>query len=294
MTTEISNVISTLGKTYEELTLAQKRIAEVIVEDPEFVAFATVDKLANRLGVSPSTIVRFAYRIGLDGYPELQKRVQDLIRGQLHRGAGVDGGRSATAHLGEDGPLVTSLAHDIDNLQRTVARLNIHDLEKGVHLLTSARGIYVAGGFASESLVHYTLLTLGRTRGGTLPLTGDSLTAVRLLDISSQDAVLAFSFPPYASRTLQVVNAARRQGASIVAITDTPLAPVAQSSDVTLSTSVSGIGPQNSLIAPMAVANALLNAIVVKTSDARERYARVFSVMNDWGAFLLRGDDAET
>jgi DNA-binding MurR/RpiR family transcriptional regulator len=77
-----------------------------------------------------------------------------------------------------------------------------------------------------------------------------------------------------------------------VAITDTPLAPIAQSSDVTLSTNVSGIGLQNSLVAPMAVANALLNAIVVQTPAARERYSKVFSVMNDWRAFLLRGDDA--
>jgi DNA-binding MurR/RpiR family transcriptional regulator len=293
MTIDISNVISELGKTYEDLTLAQKRIAEVIVEDPEFVAFATVDKLANRLGVSPSTIVRFAYRIGLDGYPELQQRVRDLIRGQLHRGAAGGDGRSATAHLGEDGPIVSSLAHDIDNLHRTVSRLDVHDVEKAVHLLVSARSIYVAGGFASESLVQYTVLTLGRTRGGTVALSGDSQTAVRLLDISAEDAVLAFSFPPYASRTLHIVGAARRQGASVVAITDTPLAPIAQSSDVTLSTSVSGIGPQNSLIAPMAVANALLNAIVVDTAESRERYARVFAVMNDWQAFLLRGDDAD-
>jgi DNA-binding MurR/RpiR family transcriptional regulator len=292
MSIDAPNVITELGKSYEDLTLSQKRIAEVIVEDPEFVAFATVDKLANRLGVSPSTIVRFAYRMGLDGYPELQQRVRDLVRGQLHRSSGAGDARSATAHLGDDGPLVASLAHDIDNLHRTVSRLSVQDLKKAVHLLVSARSIYVAGGFASESLVQYTVLTLGRTRGRTIALTGDSQTAVRLLDLSAEDAVLAFSFPPYASRTLQVVDAARRQGASVVAITDTPLAPIAQSSDVTLTTYVSGIGLQNSLIAPMAVANSLLNAIVVGTPDAHDRYARVFSVMNEWQAFLLRGDDA--
>jgi DNA-binding MurR/RpiR family transcriptional regulator len=291
LTIDMSDVIPGLGKTYEDLTLAQKRIAEVIVEDPEFVAFATVDKLAIRLKVSPSTIVRFAYRMGLEGYPDLQRRVRDLVRGQLARGVGTGDGASATAHLGADGLLVKSLAHDIDNLYRTVARLDVHDLEKAVGLLVSAREIYVAGSFGSESLAQYTVLTLGRIRGGAVALTGDSQTAVRLLDVSSKDAVLAFSFPPYSSVTLDVVRAARRQGASVVTITDTPLAPIAQSSDVTLSTSVSGVGPQNSLIAPMAVANALLNAITVNTAASRERYARVFAMMNEWDTFLLRGDD---
>lgn len=290
MTFDITSVITELGKTYEDLTLSQKRIAEVIVEDPEFVAFATVDKLATRLGVSPSTIVRFAYRIGLDGYPELQQRVRDVVLRQLQRGTGEEGGGSATAHMPE-GPIAASLAHDIDNLHRTVSRLSATDLQEAVKLLLAARSIYVAGGFASESLVQYTVLALGRTRGGTIALTGDSPTAARLLDLSERDALLAFSFPPYASRTLHVVDAARRQGASVVAITDTPLAPIAQGSDVMLTTHVSGIGMQNSLIAPMAVTNALLNAIVLETPDAPERYGRIFSLMNEWHTFLLRGDD---
>lgn len=286
----VADVITELGKSYEDLTLSQKRIAEVIVESPEFVAFATVDKLASRLGVSPSTIVRFAYRIGLDGYPELQQRVRDLIRGQLRRNASADGSMSVTAHLGE-GTIASSLDHDLENLHNTISRLALADLERAVEVLVSARSIYVAGGLASESLVQFCVLALARTCGNTTALTGDSQTAVRLLDMSTDDAVLAFSFPPYASRTLQIVSSARRAGASVVAITDTPLSPIAQSSDVTLSTNVSGIGLQNSLIAPLAVANALLNAIVLQSSDAKERYAKVFAVMNDWDAFLLRGDD---
>jgi DNA-binding MurR/RpiR family transcriptional regulator len=81
------DVIEELRTKYDQLTQSQKRIAEAIVEDPQFVAFATVDKLANRLGVSPSTIVRFAYRLGIDGYNDLQERVRTIIRSQLRGGA---------------------------------------------------------------------------------------------------------------------------------------------------------------------------------------------------------------
>jgi DNA-binding MurR/RpiR family transcriptional regulator len=77
------DVLSAVRRKYDELTHSQKRIAEAIVEDPEFVAFATVDKLAERISVAPSTVVRFAYKIGLNGYPDLQERVRKVVRGQM-------------------------------------------------------------------------------------------------------------------------------------------------------------------------------------------------------------------
>ena len=78
-----ADVIQSLRKSYDELTRSQKLIAEAIVEDPEFVAFATVDKMAAKLGVSPSTVVRFTYRLGLTGYQDLQERVRTLVRSQM-------------------------------------------------------------------------------------------------------------------------------------------------------------------------------------------------------------------
>src|ERR687895_2795501 len=94
------DVISELRRGYDELTKSQKRIAEAIVEDPEFVAFATVDKMASRLGVSPSTVVRFTYRLGLTGYQDLQERVRTLVRSQMRSAAGDADEGQGLAHLG--------------------------------------------------------------------------------------------------------------------------------------------------------------------------------------------------
>jgi DNA-binding MurR/RpiR family transcriptional regulator len=112
-----------LQRNYADLTQSQKRIAEAIVDNPEFVAFATVDKLSARLGIASSTIVRFAYRLGLDGYPELQERVRELVRSRFRgadEGAGDEG---AVAHLGE-GTAAASLRRDLDNLRHTIADLD--------------------------------------------------------------------------------------------------------------------------------------------------------------------------
>ncbi|HEY5303632.1 MAG TPA: MurR/RpiR family transcriptional regulator [Acidimicrobiales bacterium] len=285
-----ANVLTDLRRSYKDLTLSQKRIAELIVEDPEFVAFATVEKLAARLGVSPSTIVRFAYRVGLSGYPDLQQRIRDIVRTQMRPSPNGDGNqRSDAAHLGE-GTLAKSLIHDSENLRATIARLSVTDLEHAVAILLRARWIYVAGGFASEALAKYVSVQLTRMSGRVGILSGDLNAAPMLLDITKDDALLAFSFPPYAARTLQIVSAAKDRGASIVAITDTPVAPVAQQVDVVLATNVSGIGLQNSLIAPMAVANALLNALAEQMPESTSRYDQLFRMMNDWNSFLLRDD----
>ena len=285
-----ANVLTDLRHSYKDLTLSQKRIAELIVEDPEFAAFATVEKLASRLGVSPSTVVRFAYRVGLSGYPELQQKVRDVVRTQMRPSPSGDGkGSSEAGHLGE-GTIAKSLVHDSENLRATIARLSISDLDHAVAILLQARWIYVVGGFASEALAKYVSVQLSRMSGRVSILSGDANTAPMLLDITKDDALLAFSFPPYATRTLQTVTAAKDRGASIVAITDTPVAPVAQQVDVVLATNVSGIGLQNSLIAPMAVANALLNALAEQMPESTSRYDQIFRMMNDWNSFLLNDD----
>ena len=284
-----ANVLTDMRHSYKDLTLSQKRIAELIVEDPEFAAFATVEKLAARLEVSPSTIVRFAYRVGLSGYPELQQKVRDVVRTQMRPSPSGDGKVSSEAgHLGE-GTIAKSLIHDSENLRATIARLSISDLDHAVEILLQARWIYVVGGFASEALSKYVSVQLSRMSGRVSALRGDN-TASMLLDITKDDALLAFSFPPYAARTLRTVTAAKDQGASIVAITDTPVAPVAQQVDVVLATNVSGIGLQNSLIAPMAVANALLNALAEQMPESTSRYDQIFRMMNDWNSFLLNDD----
>jgi DNA-binding MurR/RpiR family transcriptional regulator len=122
------DVFSTVRRKYDELTHSQKRIAEAIVEDPEFVAFATVDKLAERLSIAPSTIVRFAYKIELNGYPDLQERVRNVVRGQMRtRPHGTDANIELASHLEPSGQ-AASLLHDLDNLRQTIVGLDATSL----------------------------------------------------------------------------------------------------------------------------------------------------------------------
>ena len=280
------DVMTELQRNYADLTQAQKRIAEAIVDNPEFVAFATVDKLSARLGIASSTIVRFAYRLGLDGYPELQERVRVLVRSRL-RGAGDAGDDSSIAHLGES-TAAASLRHDLDNLRNTVSELDAATLDKAVDVICRARRVFFTGGLASGPLAEYTAHTFNRLRGGAQVL-GLGDTAAEILGLTPEDALVVFSFPPYASQTLQILDAARKRGVVVVGITDSPISPLGKV-DVTLTSRVSGVGPQNSLVGPLAIINVLLNGVAAKNPGSADRYRQIFGLLDEWNAFFLKGN----
>ena len=281
------DVMTELQRNYADLTQSQKRIAEAIVENPEFVAFATVDKLAARLGIASSTIVRFAYRLGLDGYPELQERVRVLVRSRFRGADEGSGDESAVAHLG-DSTAAASLRRDLENLRHTIADLDGVTIEKAVGLLTAAPRVFFTGGLSSRALAAYAAHTLNRLRGNVRMLSAEDASA-DILEMTADDVLVVISFPPYASQTLQILNAARGRDVTIVGITDSPISPLG-TVDVTLSARVSGIGPQNSLVAPIAVVNVLLNGVAASSPGSADRYRQIFGLFDEWNSFVLKGN----
>jgi DNA-binding MurR/RpiR family transcriptional regulator len=282
------DVMNDLQRSYADLTQAQKRIAEAIVEDPEFVAFATVDKLSARLGIASSTIVRFAYRLGLDGYPELQERVRVLVRSRMRSPDGSGNPDDLVAHLG-DGAVARSLGRDMENTRRTILDLDRDTMNRAVQLVRQARKVYFSGGLASDFLAEYAALALDRIRGNSSVIAA-AHAAPAIVGMTGDDVLVVFSFPPYASRSLKIVDAARKQGAHVIGITDSPISPLGQLVDLVLTAHVSGIGPQNSLVAPMALTNVLINGVVAESPDASDRYRRIFELMDEWDTFVLKGE----
>ena len=283
------DVIEELRHRYDQLTQSQKRIAEYIVEHSQAVAFSTVDRMAAQLGVNPSTIVRFTYRLGLDGFPDLQERMRELVRGQLSRtGDPINEGHVAS-HL-EGTSFGASLSHDWQNLHRTIAGIDAGGFGRAVNVLARARRVYVVAGFSTFPVAHYFALILDRLRSDiSLLASNDAFATPRLVEMKSEDCVVAFTFPRYASATHRIALWAKENKAKVVAVTDSPISAVGQIADVVLLAASSGTGMQNSMVAPMAVANALLNGVAAsRGTSALERYNRHDHLMNRWDAFLLK------
>jgi DNA-binding MurR/RpiR family transcriptional regulator len=236
--------------------------------------------------VSPSTIVRFAYRIGLAGYPDLQEQVRGKLLRVLRNGDASES-RGAASHLGHS-LASSSLQHDVEILATTAQRTDTADVEAAIALLAQARRVRVIGGMTAFSIAYYTAVTLDRVRDGVLLLRGEPLPTGPLLDLAEEDVVLAFSFPPYAKSTLDAVRATKARGASVVAVSDSPISPVRDSVDVLLPVVVSGIGAQNSLVAAMALANVIVNGVTLAVPDALERYAETVRLLSGWDVYLLQ------
>jgi DNA-binding MurR/RpiR family transcriptional regulator len=293
-TVSSGDVIEELRRRYDRLTQSQKRIAEYIVEHPQAVAFSTVDQMAGELDVNPSTIVRFTYRLGLNGFPDLQERMRELVRGQLSRTGDPINESLVAGHL-EGTSFGASLSHDWQNLHHTIANIDAADFARAVNILAHARRVYVVAGFTTFPVAHYFALVLDRLRTDiSLLASNDAFTTPRIIEMKSDDCVLAFTFPRYAAATHRIALWARENKAKVIAVTDSPISAVGQIADVVLRAPSAGTGMQNSMVAPMAVANALLNGVAaVKGTSALERYSRHDRLMNRWDAFLLKLDGAD-
>lgn len=288
------DVIDELRRQYDRLTQSQKRIAEYIVDHPDRVAFATVDQMASQLGVNPSTIVRFTYRLGLKGFPDLQERTRQLVRGQLSAASEIVNENSVLSHL--DGTVFgASLGQDLQNIRRTIAALSADDLQRASDMIVAARRVFVAGSFAAHTVASYLTLSLDRIRGNTTVWGADmTLQPSQALEVTAQDCLVAFTSAPYAVATHRAAQVAKEARAKVIAVTDTPISAVGQMADLVLATTSTGSGMQNSFVAPMAVANALLNGVAAAVGErAIERYDRLYKLVNRWDTFLLKGDDGE-
>jgi len=274
------DVIEEMRRRYNLLTQSQKRIADFVVEQSNAVAFLTVDQMALRLGVNASTVVRFCYRLGLSGFPDLQDRLRTALRGQLAPAAG----RTAAMHL-EGTVFGASLAHDMANLERTLRGLTREGLGRAVAALTAARRVYAVAGFSAFSVAHLFGLELSRLRPDVYTLqSDDGVSTVRLAEMGEADCMVAFTFPRYARFTQRAAALARERRSRLVVVTDTPVSPAGQIADIVLVAYPGGTGLQNSMVAPMAVANALINGwVAAKGTDALDRYStsdRMFDTLN--------------
>lgn len=288
------DVIEELRRRYDRLTQSQKRIAEYIVEHPQAVAFSTVDQMAGELDVNPSTIVRFTYRLGLNGFPDLQERMRELVRGQLSRTGDPTNESQVAGHL-EGTSFGASLSHDWQNLHHAIANIDAAGFARAVNILAHARRVYVVAGFTTFPVAHYFALVLDRLRADiSLLASNDAFATPRIIEMKAEDCVLAFTFPRYAAATHRIAMWAKENKAKVIAVTDSPISAVGQIADVVLLAPSAGTGMQNSMVAPMAVANALLNGVAaVRGTSALERYSRHDRLMNRWDAFLLKWDGAD-
>lgn len=262
-----SDILSTIQDQLRTFSKGQKLIAGFILQSYDKAAFMTASKLGKTVGVSESTVVRFAVELGFDGYPSMQKTLQELVRNKL---TSVQRMEVANDRIGNQDVVSTVLQADIDTLRKTSEALDRREMEQSVDAILRARHIYIIGVRSSAAIASF-LNFYFRNIFDHVSLISSTATSEmfeQLLRVGKEDVVIGISLPRYSSRTVKTMQFVHDRGATLISITDKPDAPAGKVADHVLVAKSDMVSIVDSLVAPMSVVNALIVAVSRKREAA--------------------------
>ncbi|MGL5416983.1 MAG: MurR/RpiR family transcriptional regulator [Clostridium sp.] len=256
---------------FSKLSKGQKLIAEYILNDYDKAAFMTAAKLGVSVGVSESTVVRFANELGFSGYPKLQKALQELIKNKLTT---VQRLELSNDYISDEDALKGVLKSDMENIRLTLEKIDPKVFEQVVDEIFKAKNIYIIGLRSStavaEFLGFYLNIILQNVRTVSY---GISDIFEQIINVREGDLVIGIGFPRYASKTIDALDFSKSRGAKVVAITDSVNSPLATKSDMALIAQSNMASFVDSLVAPLSLINALIIAVGMRE---KENIANIF------------------
>ncbi len=281
----ITHLLVRIDAKMNTFSKGQKLIAEFIEQHYDRAAFLTASKLGELVGVSESTVVRFATELGYSGYPELQKAMQEMIKDKLTSVQRID---VTAAKIGDGNVLDTVLNQDIQKIRRTLEETSREDFDRAVESIINAENIYIFGVRSSSSLASFLGYYFELILGNVHIVTDSSRSGMyeALLRISDKDAIIGISFPRYSRTAAEAMNFAKSRGASRIAVTDSMLSPLAQNADSVLVARSDMASVVDSLVAPLSLINALIVAtVIMKKDDVKETFEILEDVWNEQGVY---------
>ena len=226
----------------------------------------TASKLGATVGVSESTVVRFATEVGYDGYPQLQKAMQEMIRNKL---TSVQRIEVTSSRIGDADVLDSVLNQDIDKIRRTLEETSHKDFYEAVDAIVSARKIYILAARSASALGIFLNYYFSLIFDKVELVTTTSKTEIyeKMFRINEEDVFIGISFPRYSKQAVSAMNFAKRKGARGIALTDSLLSPLAQQADFVLLARSDMASVVDSLVAPLSLINAMIVATALKKKD---------------------------
>lgn len=258
-------LISHIQSQYTRFSKGQKLIAQYILKNYDKVAFMTACKLGETVGVSESTVVRFANALGYSGYPKLQDALQELIKNKLTTVQRVD----MIKEFNDDSAILKKIVKsDIDNIKDTLDEIDEKAFEEAANRILKAKRIYIVGMRSSFTIAQYLGFYLGIILDSVHVIRTDMGDAFeQVVKINEDDVLIAVSFPRYSTKSYQIVSYAKEKGAHIVSLTDSPFAPVASFTDNSLLVKSNMASFVDSLVPALSIANALIVSVGMKEKE---------------------------
>lgn len=280
-----NDILSILQDRVGTLSKSHKLLANYLLESYDKAAFFTAAKLGNAVGVSESTVVRFAVELGYSGYPSMQRAMQEAIMKKLTAVQRIEVG---VERYSEGDLLNQVFRQDIDKIRATMETVDHAAFETAVTKMLAADNIYILAVRSSatlgEYLGYYLNYMLDNVR--MIHATSPSEMFERLVRVGSRDVAIAISFPRYSQTTLQAARFCAESGAEVIAITDSANSPLAAEADVSLQAKMDIMSLVDSLVAPMSLINALIVAVGQKrTKEITGTLSRLERIWDEYEVY---------
>lgn len=264
------DLIKLIQHNFNCFSKSQKLIANYILDNYDKAAFMTAAKLGSTVGVSESTVVRFADTLGYAGYRELQGDLQEIVKNKLTTVQRIS---LTDEYSNKENLLKRVFKKDISNISKTFDEIDYEVFDNAVRAILYGKRVYILGLRSSSFLAGYLGFYLNFILNNVKTVAaGPSDVFEQLLKITADDVVIGISYPRYSTRTLEALNFVKEKGATVISITDSLLSPAAKISDITLLASSNMVSFVDTLVAPMSLINALIIAVGMEKRDDITKY----------------------
>lgn len=272
-----TDLIKKIKSEYPKLSKGQKLISNYILENYDKAAFMTAAALGEAITISESTVVRFANRLGYEGYRELQSELQELIKTKLTTIQRLS--LAEKEYTDNSNNVVKIMERDMDNIKKTISDLDEDTFYKGVDLVLNAKTKYIVGLRSSSFLAGYLGFYLNYILDDVRVIKSESNDIFeQLLRTTQDDVIIVITYPRYSKRIVDVLNFANERQTPIVSITDSLNSPAAKESDISLFANSDMLSFIDSLVAPMSLINSFIIAIANQKRSDLNNY---FTVLED-------------
>lgn len=285
-------ILSKVDLKEKKLSKGHKKLAQYITESYDKAAFMTASKLGEKVGVSESTVVRFATEMGFKGYPELQKELQQMIKSKL---TAVQRMEVSSNLIGEQDAIKKVLNGDIELIRDTLEQISTDEFTKAVETINKAKRIYILGVRSSASLASFLYFYFNPVFENVVLVDTSSGSEMfeQMFRIGEDDVCVAISFPRYSKQTINALRFINDRGTKIIAITDSKDSPIAEYADNLLVAKSDMVSVVDSLVAPLSLINALI--VAVTFSRREEVYSNFNKLESIWDEYQVydKADGAE-
>lgn len=283
-----NELLQKLDEKYVRFSKGQKKLADFIRNEYDKAAFMTAARMGEEVGVSESTVVRFAMALGYEGYPEFQKALGEVVRNRLNS---IQRMEVTYGRIGQ-GEILTSVLHsDIEKIKMTISAIDHTAFEMAVDTLINAKRIYVIGIRSCAPLASFLgfYLNLICDNVTIINANGSSEIFEQLIRINEDDAIIGISFPRYSMRTLKALEFASNRNAKVITLTDSIHSPINLYSSCNLIARSDMASIVDSLVAPLSVVNALVVAMCMK--NQKEVIGTLETLEQIWDEYQVYSKD---